>query len=111
MSASIPATAIINDIRLELQDAAAQILSQTFAGMDLMRHPVVDTTALEAVFVALMEASCFQDITGQRLDQLEALLTGRIEIRPHGELLSGPAASSTGLDQAATDLLFAGPAG
>ena len=111
MSAQSPATAIINDIRIELQEAAAHILSQTFAGMDLMRHPVVDTTALEAVFVALMEASCFQDITGQRLDQLEDLLTGRIEVRPHGDLLNGPATNNTGLDQTAADLLFASPTG
>lgn len=111
MSVSARATAIIDDIRSDLQEAAARILSQTFAGMDLIRHPAPDTTALEAVFVALMEASCFQDITGQRLDQLEALLTGRIEVRPHADLLNGPAPDRTGLDQAAADLLFASPNG
>lgn len=111
MSVAAPATAIIDDIRLDLVDAAADVLSLTFTGMDLLRRPATDMKALERVFTGLLEASSFQDITGQKLDQLKALLTGHVDLRPDNQLLNGPAAGHSGLDQDAIDHLFTGPAG
>lgn len=110
MDLADPQRRILADIRNDLEGAAARILSLTCAGMDLIRDPAAtNKEALEAVFTGLLEACSFQDVASQRLDQLEAQLTDRTDTRPDNELLNGPASTGAGLDQAAADLLFAGP--
>lgn len=106
MSIPVPATAIIDDIRRDLHDAATSILSLAFMGLSLVRQPLHDAVALESVFTGLLETASFQDITGQKLDQLTALMTGRVDLRPDSQLLNGPAAGRSGLDQDAIDHLF-----
>lgn len=101
------ATLIVDEVRGDLEEAATRILSLACKGLGQLRAPV-DLDALEAAFTGLLEASSFQDLTGQKLDRLEALLTGRVEERPDSHLLNGPAGAE-GLDQAAADRLFSGP--
>lgn len=109
MEISDKAMAIIADIDRDLQHAATDILALTLTGMEVMRRPGSEAVDLAEVFTSLLEASCFQDITGQKLDQLKALLTGEVDRRPNSELLNGPAVGSAGLDQDAADRLFSEP--
>ena len=111
MSAAPTAQAIISQIRHDLQDAVTSILTFTFQGLEMVRQPVPDLPALETALTGLLEASCFQDIADQRLDQLKALLEGRSDDRPDSHLLNGPAADKAGLSQTAADLLMSGPTG
>lgn len=111
MGAPPTAGAIIDQVRSDLQDAVTSILSLTFQGLEMVRQPTPDMAGLEKALTGLLEASCFQDIAAQRLDQLEALLDGRRDDRPDSHLLNGPAADQTGLNQAAADLLFSSTTG
>lgn len=63
---------------------------------------------LERTLCAILEACAFQDLAGQRLSKLEALLA---DTPPNGAaaadpLLNGPAGPGQGLDQAAADALL-----
>jgi hypothetical protein len=109
MASANPATQILKDVRRDLDDAATWILALTCKGLELVHRPEENREALEAVFTGLLEASAFQDIADQRLAQLDALLTGRVDARPDSDLLNGPASGDTGLDQAAADRLLATP--
>jgi hypothetical protein len=101
------ALGLIDDIRHDLRDAATDVLSLTLTGMELIRRPDLPATDLAEVFTGLLEASCFQDLTGQKLDQLRAALTGHTDTRRDAALLNGPTAGRGGLDQDAADRLFA----
>ena len=108
MGAPLTPETVISQIRHDLQDAVSSILTYTFRGLEMIRQPEPDLHQLEKALTGLLEASCFQDIADQRLDQLEALLEGRSDDRPDSHLLNGPASDETGLDQTAADLLMAG---
>lgn len=59
---------------------------------------------LQANFCAILEAASFQDITGQRLTRVEALLQGASPAREGLE--NGPALPGGGLQQQAADAIF-----
>lgn len=102
---------ILGLIRQEIEEAVDGILTAATAGLqDLSAirgtDPVV-AGRLEGHLLQILESCAFQDLTGQRLDRLRAM----IEIAPPTDsqtdsLLNGPAAPGQGLDQAAADRLM-----
>lgn len=107
MGAATTATQLLTDIRNDLEEAATRILSLTCIGLEIINRPTAEPLALEPVFTGLLEACSFQDMTGQRLSQLEALLCERIDDRADSHLLNGPTQGA--LDQAEADRLLAAP--
>lgn len=101
------ALGLIDDIRKDLRNAATDVLSLTLSGMEQVRRPDLPASELAEVFTGLLEASCFQDLTGQKLDQLRTALTGQVDTRRDAGLLNGPTSGRGGLDQDAADRLFA----
>ena len=79
--------------------ALARLNSSSVAQADGAKDMELD---LHAIFAAC----AFQDIVGQRLSRLEALLERRAAWGDD-PLLNGPAMTGEGLDQAAADDLFA----
>lgn len=101
---------IIRNIRLEIEHAVDVILTATensLKDLSAVREGApAPLEALETRLSQIMEACAFQDITGQRLSKLDAILTGATgPDRTGGSLLEGPALMGQGLDQAAADLL------
>ncbi|WP_332656094.1 hypothetical protein [Brevundimonas sp.] len=106
--------AILGLIRQEVEAAVDVIL--TAAGAGLQEMPAiskVDAAAaerLERHLLRILESCAFQDLTGQRLQQLCALFNDAPSTsRPQDPLLNGPAPEGYGLDQAAADRLFLEP--
>lgn len=56
----------------------------------------------------MLEACAFQDLNGQRLDLLAALLRDEATVGISDPLLNGPASDGQGLDQDAADRLLSG---
>jgi hypothetical protein len=106
------ARAIIGMIRKEVEDAADMMLSAAEKGLrDVYAARAGNAAAftrIERTLCAILEACAFQDLTGQRLSKLEAMLDGaKLGAAPDDPLLNGPAMPGAGLDQAAADELFA----
>lgn len=106
--------AILGLIRQEVEAAVDVIL--TAAGAGLQEMPAlrkVDAAAaerLERHLLRILESCAFQDLTGQRLQQLCALFNDAPSTSgPQDPLLNGPAPEGHGLDQAAADRLFLEP--
>lgn len=104
----LPALDEIDALRGETEAAATQILDAAAVGLQLLATdptPAVVDRVREALR-AITAACAFEDLAGQRLSRLRALLEGSLEADP---LLNGPALPGSGLDQAAADALFAEP--
>lgn len=104
----------IDIIRQEIEAAAETILAAAESGLRALREAKEDRDAtleaLEQAFQAIMEASAFHDLTGQRLSRLSMLIRPTAGSGDAGDsLLNGPAAPGQGLDQAAADALFTTP--
>lgn len=104
----------IDLIRGEIEAAAEVMLSAAEQGLRDLREarrsgePILD--GLEQNLRAILEASAFQDLIGQRLSQLSMLIGSEpAGGRKEDPLLNGPAAPGQGLDQAAADALFESP--
>ncbi|MFA4892511.1 hypothetical protein [Brevundimonas sp.] len=98
-------------VRQEIEAAVESILTAATAG--LRELPAISTcdpaTAerLERNLLQILESCAFQDLTGQRLEQLAAMLGD--DPSPAGRpdpLLNGPALDGQGLDQATADRLL-----
>lgn len=106
------ARAIIATIRREVEQAADHMLSAAEKGLrDLTAAREGQSAAfdnIERTLCAILEACAFQDLTGQRLSRLEAMI-GAVGLRaaPVGSLLNGPALAGQGLDQSAADSILA----
>lgn len=106
--------AILGLIRQEVEAAVDVILTAAGAGLqELPAISKVDAAAaerLERHLLRILESCAFQDLTGQRLQQLGALFNGDLSASgPQDPLLNGPAPEGQGLDQAAADRLFLEP--
>ena len=104
----------IEIVHRELRVAADAILDATTAAIALSaRARAGDPDAFEALdgmLLAILEATAFEDLAGQRLARLSATLGGQAQSAD--PLLNGPADTPEGLDQENADLLFSsGPDG
>lgn len=62
---------------------------------------------IDAALIAMLETCAFQDLTGQRLSQLAAMMLDPNGLEPNLDpLLNGPAAAGEGLDQTEADALL-----
>ncbi|MDX2235093.1 MAG: hypothetical protein NW200_11410 [Hyphomonadaceae bacterium] len=91
-------------VRAEIAAAVDVILSASEEGLLLLTAGDQASQVLQTSFCAILEATSFQDITGQRLTRIEALLQGAAPAREGLE--NGPALPGAGLRQAATDTLL-----
>ncbi len=103
--------AILSLVRQELETAVEAILTAATAGLhELPAISVHDGAAaerLERHLLRILESCAFQDLAGQRLEQLAGALGGEPPpVRQSDPLLNGPAPHGQGLDQAAADRLF-----
>jgi len=102
----------LHAVRASVDTAAEAILSACERALARVRGSAADRdTAVKTVendLHAIFAACAFQDIVGQRLSRLEALLDQRAAWGDD-PLLNGPALAGQGLDQAAADDLFARP--
>jgi hypothetical protein len=104
----------IDLIRQEIEAAAETMLAVAENGLRALREARENRDgtldALEQGFQAIMEASAFHDIAGQRLSRLSMLICPTpASVDTADSLLNGPAAPGQGLDQAAADALFSTP--
>jgi hypothetical protein len=98
-------------IRGEMETAADAILAaaeRALAALSAARERGADALQeAEGALCAILEACAFQDLTGQRLTQLELAIAESAVAEPAGNgLLNGPALPGRGLDQAAADRLM-----
>jgi len=105
--------ALIDLIRQEVDAAVDVILTAATAGLrelpGISKSETAAAERLERHLLQILESCAFQDLTGQRLQQLGALLNdGPSSAAPSDPLLNGPALQGQGLDQAAADRLFSG---
>ena len=100
-------------LRADIGLAADGLLFAAEAGLSLLdRAKTGDAGALGDIgrlFTGILEACAFQDLTGQRLSKIEALLSGAQGADKSG-LLHGPALHGQGLEQAGADAIFDMPA-
>lgn len=102
---------IILTIRQEIEDAVDVILTaaetalkELGAAREGNRLP---GEILESRLSEILEACAFQDITGQRLSKLDAMVADAARSVPQDDpLLNGPALAGQGLDQSAADTLM-----
>lgn len=102
---------IVRTIRDEIERAVDVIMTATenslkdlAAARDAVPAPV---ELFENRLSQIIEACAFQDITGQRLSKLDAMLEGlSVSGSQRDSLLDGPALAGQGLDQNAADLLL-----
>lgn len=105
---------IIKTIRSEVEQAADMMLSAAEKGLRQVGAARGGSAGalddLENMLLAILEACAFQDLTGQRLSKLDAMI-GAIPTGPAGgdPLLNGPALPGQDLNQAAADALMAAP--
>ncbi len=113
----LPADAALAEARLELDALRADIALAADAMLFAAESGVGKVAAawegdaaalgeIEQLFLAMLEACAFQDITGQRLTKLQRLLAGGADAFAVSSLEHGPALHGQGLDQAAADSLF-----
>ncbi len=98
----------IEVVHRELRIAADAILDAATAAIDLSSRARAGDTkafdALDGMLLAILEATAFEDLAGQRLARLAASLNGGAG--PADALLNGPADAPGGLDQQMADELF-----
>jgi hypothetical protein len=103
---------IVAAIRSELDAGVDQVLTEAEACLaalaEVRAGGVAALDRLERGLCAIMEACAFQDLTGQRLAALVALIDPETAPPQQDALLNGPALSG-GLDQTAADHLLASP--
>lgn len=102
---------IVLAIRGEVEQAADVMLSAAERCLsDLSRARGGEAAAfdrIEETLCAILEACAFQDLTGQRLSKLEAIMDANSSGVIAGDpLLNGPALSGQGIDQAEADRLL-----
>lgn len=102
---------VLTQIRAEIEAAADVFLEAAAAG--LRELPAVSAgdaaaaTRLEAHLLGILEGCAFQDLAGQRLDQLAGMIAPAPSAGSTTDpLLNGPALKGEGLDQEAADRLF-----
>lgn len=111
-----PLVAQIDAVRDDLDQAAETLFT---AAEEALGHIAaaragtpVPLDAMQDLLCRIIEGCAFQDLTGQRLDRIAALV-GAASRPDHAEdshgLLNGPALPGAGLDQAAADALFNSP--
>lgn len=89
-----------------LDDTAEALMTVAERGATLTVQQPLDAAALAAAFSDVLEFCAFQDLAGQRLQRLAAMMSGAAaDDRPDAALLHGPA-NGNGLDQAQADALF-----
>ncbi|MDI6623699.1 MAG: hypothetical protein QME55_03130 [Brevundimonas sp.] len=103
---------ILSVVRQEIETAVEAILTATTAGLREL-STISDAAAaerLERHLMQILENCAFQDLTGQRLEQLRATLAdGDATAARSDPLLNGPGLPQQGLDQAAADRLLLEP--
>lgn len=98
-------------VRQEIETAVETILTAATAGLQelpaVSKCDAATAERLERHLLQILESCAFQDLTGQRLEQLGGALRGEPSpARQPDPLLNGPALHGQGLDQAAADRLF-----
>lgn len=102
---------IVSAVRLEIETAVDAILTAAMDGLEQMpaisKYDVLAAEKLERNLLTILENCAFQDLTGQRLDQLRTMLGGASSTAGQSDpLLNGPALQGQGLDQTTTDGLL-----
>ena len=102
---------IVSTIRREVEQAADVMLSaaeKCLRDLGAARSgQAAAFDSIEQTLCAILEACAFQDLTGQRLSKLEAMLAvAPLQDVGGDPLLNGPALAGEGLDQAAADRLM-----
>lgn len=101
------ALAELGAIRAEMAAAADSILAASEAALALCG----DNAALAGHLCDILEATAFQDLTGQRITRVETLIRGGLATASAGDggsLENGPALPGRGLAQGDADALLAG---
>ena len=101
---------VLSQIRADIEAAVDVFLEAAAAGLrELPAVSAGDAAAarLEAHLLGILEGCAFQDLAGQRLDQLAGMMVPATSPASATDpLLNGPALKGEGLDQAAADRLF-----
>ena len=102
---------ILSVVRLEIEAAVEAILTAATAGFRelpaIREYDAAVAERLEQHLMQILETCTFQDLTGQRLEQVHAMLGGEPSpASPADPLLNGPGLPRQGLDQAAADRLL-----
>ncbi len=105
---------VLSVIRQEIETAVEAILTAATAGLrelpTVSGGDVAAAARLERHLLQILESCAFQDLTGQRLDQLAARPGGELSSAGRADpLLNGPGLPQQGLDQAAADRLMQDP--
>ncbi len=110
MSPDAEVHALVETVRVEIAQGADAVLTAAEAALNhlgaLRQGDAKGLDRAEQSLCVILQACAFQDLAGQRLTRLDALMTGQACGDP---LLNGPALAGAGLDQAAADALFAEP--
>lgn len=96
-------------VRAEVAAAVDVILAASEEGLLLLTAAGSAGEVLQGNFCTILEATSFQDITGQRLTRVESLLRGAAPSRDGLE--NGPALAGGGLSQDAADALLSRTSG
>lgn len=100
------ALAEIQALKVLLDEACDQLMTQAEAGIALISAETIDRDRASAAFSEIFSLCCFQDLAGQRLSRLADAISGaETDTRPDAHLLNGPA-NAGGLDQSAADAVF-----
>lgn len=108
------ALAILGLIRQEVEAAVDVILTAATAGLQelpaIRKSDAAAAESLERHLLQILESCAFQDLTGQRLEQLGVALDDGPSLScPSDPLLNGPALQGQGLAQAEADRLLLEP--
>ncbi|MBA3050528.1 MAG: hypothetical protein KKG54_03795 [Alphaproteobacteria bacterium] len=103
--------ALLELIRQEIEAGVDVILTAATAGLQelaaISEGDAAMAGRLEAHLLQILEGCAFQDLTGQRLEQLGAMLGDQPSAgRRADPLLNGPALRGQGLDQTTADRLL-----
>ena len=100
------ALAEIEALRSALGQACDALMAKIEIGLSLAADPSADIHTASGVFSDMLSLCSFQDLAGQRLTRLAALISDApADTRPDAHLLNGPA-DTAGLSQGAADALF-----
>lgn len=91
----------------DVEEGIEAILNATEAGLRALEAGRED--AAREALLTILQACALQDMAGQRLARLDALISTGEAPPDGGGLLNGPALRGEGLDQAAADRLFDPP--
>lgn len=100
------ALAEVEALRFMLNEACDALLGKIEIGLSLAADPSADIHTASDVFSDMLSLCSFQDLAGQRLTRLAALISDApADTRPDAHLLNGPS-DIAGLSQGAADALF-----